>query len=151
MLFKILTCSCFIGTFHSEGFNKKLIHFHCKCKTYPIREKHKLFVLFCENHPFGGKKGAYSHQHKECTCINESVDDICKYCDVVSYILNFWSYKFCVERTPQIFEDKVVPLDTYLQKLKCMPFFTFNSKNNSIKTSLDNPFEPKIADMTGEF
>ena len=32
-----------------------------------------------------------------------------------------------------------------------MPFFTFNSKNNSIKTSLDNPFEPKIADMTDEF
>ena len=32
-----------------------------------------------------------------------------------------------------------------------MPFFTFNSKNNSIETSLDNPFEPKITALTGEF
>ena len=79
MLFKILTCNCFIGTFHSESFDKKLFHFHCKCKTHLIKEKHKLFVLFCENHLFDGKKGAYSHQHKECTCINESVHDICKY------------------------------------------------------------------------
>ena len=35
--------------FHSKGneYEKKLVHFHCKCK-----EKNILYVLFCYKHPY---------------------------------------------------------------------------------------------------
>ena len=63
----------------------------------------------------------------------------------------FGHINFVLSEYLQSFEDKLVPLHTYLQKLKCMPFFTFNSKNNSTETLLDNLFELKITAMTSEF
>ena len=73
MLGKVLMCECFYQIFQSEGgsYEKKYLHFHCKCK-----EKHWLFVLFCNWHPYG----ADSNQNmlgQKCTCAALTHDEIC--------------------------------------------------------------------------
>ena len=43
--------------------------------------------------------------------------------------------------------EKVVPLDTYLKKIICDPFF-FSSNRKVVKVSLDNPDKGKIPAKT---
>ena len=66
MLAKILMCKCYLNKFQSEGNEhvKKLTHFHCKCK-----DKHLLYILFCEKHPHGGDL-IPQMIGKRCTCAN---------------------------------------------------------------------------------
>ena len=48
MLFKVLMCRCFDEKFHFEAnkYVKKLVHFHCHCKDYPLKQKQIICFIF---------------------------------------------------------------------------------------------------------
>ena len=125
---------------------KKNLHFQCRCK-----EKHVLYVLFCEWHPYGSdSKQEMSGQ--KCTCAVLTQDEICGFCIHVRYILNFRCLKLCVKKIPKILADFVHTTPQYFAKMKsCEPFFVFDKNNNTIETVLDSPKKPKITAQTDHF
>ena len=50
----------------------------------------------------------------------------------------------CVEEVPDYFVELVVPLDAYLKKMNCDPFFFLSNKTRLIEVSLENPYEDNI-------
>ena len=92
-----------------------------------VEENINFYVLFYKNHPFGTKfvaRGDYTFDIDEkCACKNGLSHEVCGFCFSVRYLLNFKCYKICVEEIPDYFVDKVVPIDTYLKKMNCDPFF----------------------------
>ena len=58
--------------------------------------------------------------------------------------MDFKCYKICVEEVPDYFVERVVPLDAYLKKMNCDPFFFLSNKTKLIEVSLDNPYEDKM-------
>lgn len=110
------------------------------------------FLKFC----FGAKfvlKGNYRDCSEKCSCNIGYPNEICRYFFSVWYHLNFRCYKFCIDvinfvlEVPNCFVEKVVPLDTYLKKIICDPFF-FSSNRKVVKVSLDNPDKGKIPAKT---
>ena len=87
------------------------------------------------------------------TCASKLAGDVWKHCGPISYILNFWVYKFCLGQLLESIKDKVILIEQYFEKMKWEPFFFFffDEKSNSVKSSLDNSNEPKIEAETGEF
>ena len=128
MLFKVLMFRWFAEKFHFEGnkYVTKLVHLHCRCKDYPLRQKHKLFVLFCSMKPFGF--WSRSSDDLLCTCASELAGDVCKQWGTVSYILNFGVYKLCLEQLPESIKDKVILIEQYFERIKCEPFFFLMKK-----------------------
>ena len=119
-------------------WKKKYLHFHCNCK-----EKHVLYVLFCDWYPYGSDSNQ-EMTSPQCTCAVLIHDEICGYCILVRYILNFRCLKLCVKKIPKILADCVQTTPQYFAKIKsCEPFFFFDKKNNTIETVLDNHKEPK--------
>ena len=120
-LSKILMCECYVDQFQSEGneYVKKLTHFHCKCK-----DEHLLYILFCENYPYGHTPVL---EDKKCTCATICATDVCNFCIHVKYLLNFKCYKYCVEKIPENILDELIIINEYLEIIKsCEPFFHFN-------------------------
>ena len=92
----------------------------CKC-----RREHFFYVLFCGEHTYGSKffgRGNFEFEAK-CKCKNAAPQKVCNFCFSVRYILNFKCHKVCMNRLPDVLTDKVVPLDDYLKKIDCDPFF----------------------------
>ena len=136
-------CSCHIDYFKEEGHSyiKHLIHFHCKCKE----DDHEIYVHFCGSHPWGTRILSVTDHAgvnlKKYFCKKELANCICEHCISVRYSLNFLCHKICVDKT-KFFKEylkkiKAIPLNDYLKKPKCEPFFYF--QNNRIMVSLDNP------------
>ena len=127
---KVLMCECFYQIFQSKGgsYEKKYLHFHCKCK-----EKHVLFVLFCDWHSYGTNSNQEMTGQK-CTCAGLTHDEISGFCIHVWYILNFRCLKLCVKKITKILTDCVQTTPQYFAKIKdCERFFVFDKKNNTIK------------------
>ena len=121
MLGKVVMCECFYQIFQSEGssYEKKYLHFYCRCK-----EKHVLFVLFCDWHPYGSDSNQ-EMTRQTCICGVLTHDEICEFCIHVRYILNFRCLKLCVKRIPKILSDCVQTAPQYFAKIKiCEPFFS---------------------------
>ena len=153
---KILMCPCYKDYFKAEGhpYIKHIIYFHCK-----YDQDHKNFVHFYSSHSFGTTIPAITGYtgtiKKKCFCDKEHANSICQYCCSIRYSLNFLCHKICVEDSGY-FRDflkkhKVTPLDKYLKKLPCEPFFYL--ENNRIIVSLDNPeyFVPHKTDSRPVF
>ena len=112
-------CECYVDQFQSEGneYLKKLTHFHCKCK-----DEHLLYILFCENYPYGHTPVL---EDKKCTCATISGTDVCNFCILV--------------------KDELIIINEYLEIIKsCKPFFHFNRRRNMVLIALDHPIETKI-------
>ena len=145
MLGKVLMRECFYQIFQSEGgsYEKKYLHFHCKRK-----EKHVLFVLFCNWHPYGANSSQEMSGQK-CPCSALTHDEICGFCIHVKYILNFRCLKLSVKKIPKILADCVQATPQYFAEIKsCEKFFFFDKNSNTIETILDNPKTPKITAQT---
>ena len=137
-------CSCYVEKFHSEGneYVKKLTHFHCKCK-----EKHLLYVLFCDKHPYGS--ALIPQMEKKYTCATASALDVCDFCVQVKYLLNFKSYKVCLKRISVSIQDELQTTGQYFKVMKgFQPLFVFNKERNRIDVLLDNPTEQKVLAKT---
>ena len=67
-------------------------------------------------------RGNFEFEAK-CKCKNAAPQKVCNFCFSVRYILNFKCHKVCMNRLPDVLIDKVVPLDDYLKKIDCDPFF----------------------------
>ena len=78
---------------------------------------------------------------KNCFCHKEHVNSICQYCISIRSSLNFLCHKICVEDNEYfrnfLRDHKAVPLNDYLEKIPCEPFFIFD--NNRVSVCLDNP------------
>ena len=125
---------CFYQIFQSEGgsYEKKYLHFHCKRK-----EKHVLFVLFCNWHPYGANSNQEMSGQK-CPCSALTHDEICGFCIQLS-----------VKKIPKILADCVQATPQYFAEIKsCEHFFFFDKNSNTIETILDNPKTPKITAQT---
>ena len=141
---KILMCPCYRENFQSEGnvWIKHLINFHCKCPA-----EHEHFVQFCEHHPLGKSipsiRDYTGTERKKCLCSIIYATEICQFCVTVRYTLNFNTYKFCLEDSDftRFFlkEKRCVPLNEYLSKSFCNPFWYFDYSQNRIFVSLENP------------
>ena len=100
MLAKELMCECFYQIFQSEGgsYEKKYPHLHCGCK-----EKHVLYVLFCDWHSYGSDSNQEMTGQK-CSCAVLTRDEICGFYIHVRYILNFRCLKLCVKKIPKFWQ-----------------------------------------------
>ena len=74
VLVKILMCSCYAEKFHEEEnvYEKKLCHFHCKCKN-----KHHIFILTWEKHLYVVDN--IPNMEPRCTCPILDPDEICNF------------------------------------------------------------------------
>ena len=109
MISKTLMCRCYKEKFQAKGYEykKKIIHFHCKCK-----DRHSYYVLFCNEHPYGADFGdSVAQDEKKCDCKSGLSHKVCGFCFSVKYLLNFKSFKICVEELPDTFAEKIFPLD----------------------------------------
>lgn len=105
---------------------KHIIHFHCKCD-----QDNEIFVYFCSSHPFGTSMAAVTDHtgsiQKKYFCYKEHANSFCQYCCSIRYSKSFCCHKLCVEDYEYfrdfLKEHKAVPLNEYLKKLPCEPFF----------------------------
>ena len=131
-------CSCYAEKFHEEEnvHEKKLCHFHCKCK-----DKHLNFILICEKHPYVADK--IPNMEPRCTCPILDPHEICNFCILVRYLLNFRAFKFCLKGIPASIQDHIVTPFYYFKRMHgCEPFFAWNRDLNKFWIYLDNPYEP---------
>ena len=110
-------------------------------------------MLFCEEHRFGSKFVPWRKFELEdkCKCKNAAPQEVCNFCISIRYILNSKCHKVCLDELPDTLIDKVVPLDDYLKKISCDPFFYLSKNTGLIEVSLDNPKDPKIPARTDCF
>lgn len=103
MISKILMCRCYKEEFKTEGhtYNKKLIHFHCKCK-----EKHFYYILLRKNHPFGADFGGSATDERKCNYKSGLFHEVCGFC--FSNLLTFKCSKICVEEVFDNFIERAV-------------------------------------------
>ena len=96
------------------------IHLRCKCQR-----EHFFYVLFYREHRFGSKFVSLRNFEwgEKCKCKIAAPQEVYNLCFSVRYILNFNCHKVCINELPDVFIDKVVPLDDYLKKIDCNPFF----------------------------
>ena len=109
------------GKFLDNGYEykKKIIHFHCKCD-----DKHCYYVLLCKEHPYGAAFGLFSPRgEKSCQCKKCLDRQICTFCSSVRYLLNFKSFKICVDKLAGFFVENIITLDQYFKRMNCDPFF----------------------------
>ena len=131
MISKIFMCPCYKNEFFDLIDNFSFSHhIHMKCKC---GREHFFFVLFCGEHRFGSKFVRWRNFElgEKCKCKNAAPQEVCNLCFSVRYILNFKCHKVCINELPDVFIDKVVPLDDYLKKIDCDPFF-YLSKNTGL-------------------
>ena len=81
---------------------------------------------------------------KSVTVKNGLSQEVCNFCFHVRYLLNVKCHKVCVDEVTDYFIERVIPLDTYLKKINCNPFFFLSHKTRLIVVSLDNPHEDRI-------
>ena len=113
-------CECYNEKFNSEGsaYIKKVTHFYCKCK-----DKHRLYVLFCEDHPYGGNFN-FQMTERKCLCATHLSHEVCQFCFNVRYLLNYKCFEICMEKIPLSFENELVTIRQYFKSMKkCEPFF----------------------------
>ena len=122
MISKVIICCCYKGEFFNLPGNvcfMQRTHMKCMCQ----REQF-LYVLFCEEHIYGSQFVSRGFEFEEkCNCTDAGPQEVCNFCFSVRYILNFKCHKLCINNLPEILVDKVVPLDKYLKKIDCDPFF----------------------------
>ena len=97
-------CCCYKEEFQAKSYKykQKIIHFHCKCK-----DRHSYYVLFCNEHPYGDDFGNSAAQDEK-KCDGKSVyHKVCGSCFSVKNVLNFESFKICVEELPDTFAEKI--------------------------------------------
>ena len=114
-------CECYNEKFNSEGsaYIKKVTHFHCKCK-----DKHRLYVLFCEDHPYGGNFN-FQMTERKCLCATHLSHEVCQFCFNVRYLLNYKCFEICMEKIPLSFENELVTIRQYFKSMKeCESFFS---------------------------
>ena len=114
-------CECYNEKFNSEGsaYIKKVTHFYCKCK-----DKHRLYVLFCEDHPYGGNFN-FQMTEKKCLCATHLSHEVCQFCFNVRYLLNYKCFEICMEKIPLSFENELVTIRQYFKSMKeCESFFS---------------------------
>ena len=124
MLAKVLMCTCYVEKFHAEDneYVKRLVHFHCKW-----RDKHILYVLFYDKHPYGAPP--IPQMEKSCMCATSVAQDVLAFCDQVEHLLNFRAYKLCMKRIPTSILDQIQTTGQYFKVLKgCHPFFNLKMK-----------------------
>ena len=101
--------------------------------------------MFCNEHPYGADFGDFVAQdEKICDCKSGLSHKVCGFCFSVRYLLNFKSFKICVEELPDTFAEKIVPLDHYFRNMNCDPFLFLSKKPKLIEVSLDNLNEGPI-------
>ena len=85
MLAKVLMCECFYQIFQFEGgsYEKKYLHFQCRCK-----EKHVLYVLFCDWHPYVSNSNQEMSGQK-CTCAVLAHNETCGFCYLCQIYFKF--------------------------------------------------------------
>ena len=104
-------CPCCENEFFDLGnsYFSHRIHMRCIC-----RRRHFFYVLFCKEHRFGSNFVPWRNielVEDKCKCKDAVPQEICNLCVSVRYILNFKCHKICVNELPDVFIDKVVPLD----------------------------------------
>ena len=114
MLAKILMCECYKEKFDSEenGYIKKAIHFHCRWK-----DKHRMYVLLCKDHPYGGKFN-YQMVERKCLYANDLSHEICQFCFNVRYLLNIKCFQICLENIHLSFENELITICQYFKSVK---------------------------------
>ena len=137
MVLKILMCRCYKEEFLENGYEykKKIIHFHCYCDD----EHSSYYVLFFKEHPYGAAFGRFAQRGESCQCKKCHDHQICTFCFSVRYLLNFKSFKICVDKLLGLFVEKIITLDQYFKGMNCDPFFYLSKKSKNIEVSLDNP------------
>ena len=114
-------CECYNEKFNSEGsaYIKKVTHFYCKCK-----DKHRLYVLFCEDHPYGDNFNFQMTERKS-LCATHLSHEVCQFCFNVRYLLNYKCFEICMEKIPLSFENELVTIRQYFKSMKeCESFFS---------------------------
>ena len=150
MLTKVLMCPCYKDYFiaSKEPIVEHWVHFKCKC-----RRSQKIFVHFCKYHLFGNnfwhiREDSVEEIEDKCFCKKCDANPLCNFCLSACYCLNFRSHKICLNDLPDWMAPRVVPLETFLKKINCEPFFYWNEKDSRVESSLGNPSEPKITTKT---
>ena len=115
------------------------VNLKCWCQR-----KHFLYVLFCKDHPFEIKFVPRGNSNGD---IEEKCD--CKkwpFSGSVQFLLScsIPVKSNVVDEVTDYFIERVIPLDTYLKKINCNPFFFLSHKTRLIVVSLDNPHEDRI-------
>ena len=144
MLAEILMCSCYTQLFHEEGheYIKKLCHFKCKCN-----DKHLVYVLSCKKHPFVA--ATIPEMDPKCQCPFIDQQDICNFCYQVRYLFNFRTFKFCLKRIPENFQDHLVTTNQYFKSTPgCQPIFSYRQDFEKIDIFLNNPSENFVIKKT---
>ena len=148
MILKIFMCPCYKNGFFDLGNS---YFSHCIHMRYMCQRRNFLYVHFSKEHRFGSNFvpwRSFMLVGDKCKCKDAGPQEICNFCVSIRYILNFKCHKICVNELPDVFIDKVVPLDEYLKKINYDPFFYLSKNTGLVKFSLDNPEEPKIPAQT---